>query len=186
LYGTNAKTSNRVTRIAKVSVSFSHEFCPFRNSGFFSFCFRGVEAQMADRKRRHSGESSASLHEESDSDDGNIDVSRYDLTTEVAGAADDDEPAVLAPAPQRIKLTTGKDCPYMDTINRNVLDFDRARECSVTGALQNVYGCLICGKYFQGRGIQTQAYLHSVSVDHHMFINLNTEKVHSLLGSDRV
>ena len=41
-------------------------------------------------------------------------------------------------------------CPYLDTINRNVLDFDFEKLCSVTLSNNNVYACLVCGKYFQG------------------------------------
>ena len=44
----------------------------------------------------------------------------------------------------------------------------------------NVYGCLVCGKYFQGRGIHTWAYLHSIETDHHPFINLNTANIYIL------
>lgn len=65
-------------------------------------------------------------------------------------------------------------CPYLDTINRNLLDFDFEKLCSVSLSKINVYACLVCGKYFQGRGIKTHAYTHSVSVDHHVFLNLET------------
>jgi U4/U6.U5 tri-snRNP-associated protein 2 len=41
-------------------------------------------------------------------------------------------------------------CPYLDTINRKMLDFDFEKACSTTPAKTNVYGCLVCGKYFQG------------------------------------
>ena len=41
-----------------------------------------------------------------------------------------------------------KDCPYLSTINRNVLDFDAEKVCSVTLQSQNVYLCLVDGKYF--------------------------------------
>lgn len=67
-----------------------------------------------------------------------------------------------------------RSCPYLDTINRNVLDFDFEKLCSVSLNKINVYACLVCGKYFQGRGVGTYAYLHSVSVYHHVFLNLET------------
>lgn len=73
-----------------------------------------------------------------------------------------------------------KCCPYLDTINRSVLDFDFEKLCSVSLSKVNVYACLICGKYFQGRGIGTHAYLHSVAVSHHVFLNLNTLKFYCL------
>ena len=41
----------------------------------------------------------------------------------------------------------------------------------------NIYGCLVCGKYFQGRGKSSYAYAHSIHDDHHVFINLETQKV---------
>jgi U4/U6.U5 tri-snRNP-associated protein 2 len=41
----------------------------------------------------------------------------------------------------------------------------------------NIYGCLVCGKYFQGRGRKSYAYAHSIHEDHHAFINLETAKV---------
>ena len=49
--------------------------------------------------------------------------------------------------------------------------------CSVTTSTVNVYSCLICGKYLQGRGRTTPAYQHSLDQDHHVFINLDTLKV---------
>lgn len=71
-------------------------------------------------------------------------------------------------------------CPYLDTIERKVLDFDFEKLCSVSLASLNVYACLVCGKYFQGRGKSTYAYLHSLEADHHVFINLETEKIYCL------
>lgn len=41
----------------------------------------------------------------------------------------------------------------------------------------NIYGCLVCGKYFQGRGRSSYAYAHAIHDDHHVFINLETTKV---------
>ena len=51
-------------------------------------------------------------------------------------------------------------CPYLDTVNRQLLDFDSEKLCSVTLTNYNVYCCLVCGKYFQGRGKLTPAYTH--------------------------
>lgn len=51
---------------------------------------------------------------------------------------------------KRKKTQARKDCPYLDTINRKVLDFDFEKLCSVTLQNLNVYACLVCGKYFQG------------------------------------
>jgi U4/U6.U5 tri-snRNP-associated protein 2 len=44
----------------------------------------------------------------------------------------------------------GKECPYLDTIDRYMLDFDFEKVCSVSLSNLNVYACLVCGKYFQG------------------------------------
>ena len=71
-------------------------------------------------------------------------------------------------------------CPYLDTINRHVLDFDFEKVCSVTLEDKNIYACLVCGKYFQGRGPHTQANFHSLQADHHMFISLHTRKAYCL------
>ena len=71
-------------------------------------------------------------------------------------------------------------CPYLDTINRNILDFDFEKLCSVSLSRINVYACLVCGKYFQGRGKSTHAYTHSVSEGHHVYLNLLTLKFYCL------
>lgn len=77
-------------------------------------------------------------------------------------------------------LSKSRNCPYLDTINRNVLDFDFEKLCSVSLSRINVYACLICGKYFQGRGTNTHAYTHSVQVSHHVFLNLQTLRFYCL------
>jgi U4/U6.U5 tri-snRNP-associated protein 2 len=69
---------------------------------------------------------------------------------------------------------------YLDTINRALLDFDFEKVCSVSMSNINTYGCLVCGKYFQGRGRNSYAYAHSIHDDHHVFINLETTKVYVL------
>ncbi|KIJ66365.1 hypothetical protein HYDPIDRAFT_150786 [Hydnomerulius pinastri MD-312] len=69
---------------------------------------------------------------------------------------------------------------YLDTINRALLDFDFEKLCSVSMSNINIYGCLVCGKYFQGRGRSSYAYAHSIHDDHHVFINLETTKVYVL------
>lgn len=72
------------------------------------------------------------------------------------------------------------ECPYLDTVNRNNLDFDFEKLCSVTLRTSHIYGCLVCGKYFQGRGVGTQAHMHSFEADHHVFISLETQKIYCL------
>jgi U4/U6.U5 tri-snRNP-associated protein 2 len=73
-----------------------------------------------------------------------------------------------------------KKCPYLDTINRQALDFDSEKLCSVTLTNMNVYVCLVCGKYFQGRGKSTPAYTHSVQAGHFVFMNLNSGRAFCL------
>lgn len=71
-------------------------------------------------------------------------------------------------------------CPFLDTINRKALDFDFEKLCSISLSKVNVYACLVCGKYFQGRGKSTHAFIHSVSEFHHVFLNLETLKFYCL------
>ncbi|CAM9119113.1 unnamed protein product, partial [Heterosigma akashiwo] len=80
----------------------------------------------------------------------------------------------------KVKLQEFRKCPYLDTINRNYLDFDFEKLCSVSLTNFNVYACLVCGKFFQGRGQNTHAYTHSVQASHHVWINLNTNKIYCL------
>ncbi|KAI7881084.1 cysteine proteinase [Lichtheimia hyalospora FSU 10163] len=77
------------------------------------------------------------------------------------------------------RVETSRDL-YLDTINRHMLDFDFEKLCSVSLSPMNVYACLVCGKYYQGRGKSSHAYFHSIHKDHHVFINLHTLKVYIL------
>ena len=78
---------------------------------------------------------------------------------------------------RQAQAVMGSNCPYMDTVRRYMLDFDFEKLCSVSLSNHNVYACLVCGKYFQGRGPASYAHLHSVDVGHHVFANLRTLKV---------
>jgi U4/U6.U5 tri-snRNP-associated protein 2 len=75
------------------------------------------------------------------------------------------------------KHTKTANCPYLGTIKRHLLDFDFEKLCSITLSNINVYACLCCGKYYQGRGNSTEAYTHSLEYDHHLFINLNDQRI---------
>lgn len=90
--------------------------------------------------------------------------------------ADDDFPLATAPIRQS-GPADGYDDLYLDTIDRSVLDFDFEKLCSVSLSNINVYACLVCGRYFQGRGPKSHAYFHSLDEDHHVYINLETQKV---------
>ena len=80
------------------------------------------------------------------------------------------------------KTTTTTICPYLDTVNRSLLDFDFEHSCSIS--LQSgphIYGCLVCGKFFAGRGPQTPAYIHSVDENAHaVFVHLSKGTFHCL------
>ncbi|KAG5743972.1 hypothetical protein H9Q69_012883 [Fusarium xylarioides] len=96
-----------------------------------------------------------------------------------ANEEDDQDPTAAAPIRQSAP-TDGYDDLYLDTIDRNVLDFDFEKLCSVSLSNINVYACLVCGKYFQGRGPKSHAYFHSLDEDHHVYINLETQRVYVL------
>ncbi|KAL7790842.1 cysteine proteinase [Trichoderma ceciliae] len=98
-----------------------------------------------------------------------------------SGGSDDETDELPMTAPLRQSgPADGYDDLYLDTIDRNVLDFDFEKLCSISLSNINVYACLVCGKYFQGRGVKSHAYFHSMDEDHHVFINLETQKVYVL------
>ena len=76
--------------------------------------------------------------------------------------------------------------PYLGTIKRHLLDFDFEKVCSISLSNSNVYACLVCGKYYQGRGKQTHAYTHSLEENHHIFINLSDQRIYTLPDSYEV
>jgi len=92
---------------------------------------------------------------------------------------EDDEPIQSGPIRQDAPNEGYTDL-YLDTISRTVLDFDFEKLCSVTLSNINVYACLVCGKYYQGRGPKSQAYFHALEEDHHVYINMETKKVYVL------
>lgn len=91
----------------------------------------------------------------------------------------DDEP-VLDSFKMPLDVRRGNECPYLDTISRQNLDFDFEKCCSVSLSRVNVYVCLVCGKYFQGRGTTTHAYTHALEVGHHMFMKLDSGRTYCL------
>jgi len=82
--------------------------------------------------------------------------------------------------PKLEDIDISRHCPYLDTIDRSVLDFDFEKLCSVSLSHLNVYACLVCGKYFQGRGQKSHAYTHSVHIGHHVYLNLHLLKFYCL------
>ncbi|KAK9845987.1 hypothetical protein WJX81_007744 [Elliptochloris bilobata] len=93
---------------------------------------------------------------------------------------EDDDDAPVMPLPQRARVRKGSECPYLDTISRQNLDFDFEKCCSVSLSPINVYACLVCGKYFQGRGQHTYAFTHGLETGHHMFMKLVDGRVYCL------
>ena len=75
---------------------------------------------------------------------------------------------------------------HLDTIRRSVLDFDFAKVCSVSLSNVNVYACLVCGKYFQGRGPRSPAFAHALGASHHVFMHLGSLAVFRLPANTRV
>lgn len=94
------------------------------------------------------------------------------------GAADEEEegPKKKIRAKDR-EVPQRTDCPYLGTINRNVLDFDFEKLCSVSLSGENVYVDLVDGKYFQGRGKDTHAYRHALEKGHYVWMNVVDGKV---------
>ncbi|KAG6851370.1 hypothetical protein H0H93_005768 [Arthromyces matolae] len=116
------------------------------------------------------------LSEDSNDSDPSRPTKRAKVTSEMPEhyILDEDEEGVVQPDEVRTSDL------YLDTINRAALDFDFEKVCSVSLSNVNIYGCLVCGKYFQGRGRKSYAYAHSIHEDHHVFINLETTKVYVL------
>ena len=79
-----------------------------------------------------------------------------------------------------MKRSLEPECPYLDTVNRSMLDFDFEKTCSVTLSNQNVYSCLVCGQFFQGRSSNTPAFSHALEAGHHVFIHLDKKVVYCL------
>ncbi len=93
---------------------------------------------------------------------------------------DQDEKSAYSVSSRQQAPTEGFSDLYLDTINRSVLDFDFEKLCSVTLSNINVYACLVCGKYYQGRGPKSHAYFHALEVGHHVYVNMQTKRVYVL------
>jgi U4/U6.U5 tri-snRNP-associated protein 2 len=57
-----------------------------------------------------------------------------------------------------VKEESSVSCPYLGTIRRHLIDFDLEQVCCVSMSTNNVYVCLVCGKYYQGKGMTTPAF----------------------------
>ncbi|KAM7217453.1 hypothetical protein V8F06_007202 [Rhypophila decipiens] len=133
------------------------------------------ELSLDEKTADEQGDAPASATEEQEYQNGNS----HSPNQEDQDESDDDEEEEKAPIRQSAP-TEGYDDLYLDTIDRNVLDFDFEKLCSISLSNINVYACLVCGKYFQGRGPKSHAYFHALDEDHHVFINMSTQKVYVL------
>jgi len=77
-------------------------------------------------------------------------------------------------------MEPGLQCPYLGTVRREILDFDLPRQCSQTLVTHNVYACLVCGVFLQGRGESTPAHTHSLQNKHYLYIHLTSGKCYCL------
>lgn len=91
-----------------------------------------------------------------------------------------EEQSAYSAASRQIAPLDGYTDLYLDTIDRSVLDFDFEKLCSVTLSNINVYACLVCGKYYQGRGPKSHAYFHALEVGHHVYVNMQSKRVYVL------
>jgi U4/U6.U5 tri-snRNP-associated protein 2 len=130
---------------------------------------RLMEPRPADRERPDLLGGDQALHEELE-----------EAGADIEEGQDDDDEVVHIPSSRQKAPAEGYDDLYLDTVDRKVLDFDFEKLCSVTLSNINVYACLVCGKYFQGRGPKSQAYFHALEEDHHVYINMETKKVYVL------
>lgn len=125
-------------------------------------------------------------HEQEDDDRaGKTLVAAADQEGKEATPGDDDpevqdEQSAYSATSRQQAPTEGYSDLYLDTIDRSVLDFDFEKLCSVTLSNINVYACLVCGKYYQGRGPKSHAYFHALEVGHHVFVNMQTKRVYVL------
>lgn len=104
-----------------------------------------------------------------------------DLAAEESSPEDDAVAAAAAASARRARAAAAsRACPYLDTVHRAVLDFDFEKCCSVSLSPHNAYACLVCGKYFQGRGPSTHAYTHALEASHHVFLRLDDGRAYCL------
>ncbi|MCJ1441710.1 MAG: hypothetical protein MMC23_002202 [Stictis urceolatum] len=107
-----------------------------------------------------------------------------DADEELSDAAQElglnEEESVYTTLQRQQAPTEGYKDLYLDTIHRGNLDFDFEKLCSISLSNINVYACLVCGKYFQGRGPKSHAYFHALDVGHHVYINMETKRIYVL------
>eukprot|EP00924_Labyrinthula_sp_SR-Ha-C_P000100 maker-scaffold_39-snap-gene-1.0-mRNA-1 protein AED:0.03 eAED:0.04 QI:0/0/0/1/1/1/2/0/476 len=83
-------------------------------------------------------------------------------------------------SPKQRTISVENSKSLLSSINRKLLDFDFEKVCSVTLQKHNLYCCLVCGKFFQGRGSGTPAYSHSLDKSHYIFLNMSEKVFYSI------
>lgn len=143
---------------------------------------RASGQEMEEHERKGQNILAAADHEEEEMEEAipeNEEAIPENAEVPESSDVDEDRPVIKAPKRQNEPMEGYSDL-YLDTINREILDFDFEKLCSVSLSNINVYACLVCGKYFQGRGPRSYAYFHALEVGHHVFINISTKKVYVL------
>ncbi|CAL8469242.1 g8783 [Coccomyxa elongata] len=107
-------------------------------------------------------------------------TSEHPSKSHAVDQGDEDLDQPVQPVRRAAQVKKGNECPYLDTVTKQNLDFDFEKCCSVSLSPVNVYACLVCGKYFQGRGQQTHAFTHALETGHHMFMKLSDGRVYCL------
>ncbi|KAN0075718.1 hypothetical protein V8E54_006988 [Elaphomyces granulatus] len=138
------------------------------HNGSFSLQLRGLEREQDERNGKNVF---AAADEEGET--------LQEAAQEIPGSPGFEETVPAGPRRQSAPVEGYSDL-YLDTINRAVLDFDFEKLCSISLSNINVYACLVCGKYYQGRGPKSHAYFHALDVGHHVFVNMESKKVYVL------
>ena len=77
----------------------------------------------------------------------------------------------------RAKISSHLGHPFV-LLHRHVLDFDFEKLCSVSLSHINIYACLVCGRYFQGKNnsLHSQSLLFGEVLSFQAKINLKNKK----------
>ncbi|AEY98828.1 FAGR007Cp [Eremothecium gossypii FDAG1] len=81
---------------------------------------------------------------------------------------------------KRLHISSSDERGLLQTIEKKRLDFYSEKVCSVTLSTIDVYSCLTCGKYLQGRNEGSPAFKHSIEDLHRLFMHMRTFKTYIL------
>lgn len=102
---------------------------------------------------------------------------RLSLTDDSFSSSDEES---HKPPKKRRTVEEDEERSILKTIDLKKLDFDQEKICSVTLSSSNVYCCLVCGRYLQGRGQSSVAFRHAVETNDQVFLSFSTLKVYIL------